>query len=488
MDNLDYTYPRYLIDLPPGLMERAISLVPRLLKEVGFLVDNPRFLSHLAGKKGIHIDGARVYFEKDLVQKYIDTFIARKKEELGKIAKFASPDTEWTVTTEGYSMMIIDVATDQLRPATCQDLRDMIRLANSFGIGGNYMVMPQDIPPLMRTPACFKICFESSENVKPYDYQQPRQVPFLYEMHQVMGRPMDITLTIPSTLCLDAKDLDIFLDVYPLWKKDRKINFVVLDYPMTGITKPITVPGCAAVCFAETLAVHILFNLFDPEIELAVNIEGGLPTDMRHACWAFGSPRAHLYRYLNSRILPNLCSVILDRYSIRNPVHLETSSPAVDQQAVIEKTANGLLGALQGARKFCYVGVLCVDDVYSGTQFVIDLEIVKYIREMIESFDPHPDILNIEGLYEECRDAALGQDTFLSHINTASRCRNILPSSDFFVREKLRPWLEHQTLMKDRAREIALDRIKNYKPFALAENKQKELDKIYNRAEKELAK
>ena len=145
MEDVDYTFPQYRIDLPPGLMEQAVGMVPRLLKEVGFQVNNPRFLSHLAKKKGIQIDGSRVYFEQNLVRKYIDAFIARKKAELETIAKPTSQEKEWTVTTEGYSMMVIDVGTDRLRPATCQDLRDLIHLANSFGVGGNYMVMPQDV-------------------------------------------------------------------------------------------------------------------------------------------------------------------------------------------------------------------------------------------------------------------------------------------------------------------------------------------------------
>ena len=32
-----------------------------------------------------------------------------------------------------------------------EDLRNMIRLTDSFDVGGSYMVMPQDLPPLMRT-------------------------------------------------------------------------------------------------------------------------------------------------------------------------------------------------------------------------------------------------------------------------------------------------------------------------------------------------
>ncbi|MFQ5502919.1 MAG: trimethylamine methyltransferase family protein [Phycisphaerae bacterium] len=462
-------------------MARCVDMAPGLLNEVGFLVGNDRFLAHLEAKPALRIDSGRVFFDKDLTQEYIDAFIAKATAALDDRKPVTIPDA-WSAGTAGYSMMTIDVATEQLREATCQDLRDMISLANASGIGGSYMVMPQDVPPLMRTIACFKICYESSDTIRPYDYQQPEQLPFLYDMHQVMERTMDITITIPAAFSIDAKDLDIFLDYYPMWKKHGDIRFRTLDYPMLGITKPITVPGCAAVCFAETLAVHILFNLFDPEIDMSISVSGGHPTDMRNTCWAFGSPRYHLFRYLNEMILPNLCGQKPAQY-ICSGVRLETASPAIDEQAAMEKMATGLLAAMQGARSFGYAGVLCVDDVYSGTQFIIDLEIIEYIRETIEAFDPHPDIINTNGLYEECKQAATGSDTFISSINTATRFRHILPSSDLMVREKVRSWLGHQKLLKDRAREIALDRIRNAEPFHLPDDKQKELNTIYARAE-----
>lgn len=487
--NLKYEYPGYQIDLPDGIMQQCLDdVVPKLLHEVGFQVGNERFLSHLKGKPGIRIDRGRVFFDTDFVKKNIERFISETSKSMEAHNKKPEPSGDWTVTTNGYSMMTIDVETEKLREATCQDLRDMIKIANSFGIGGYYMVMPQDLPPIMQVIACYKICWGMSENISPYDYQQPEQLPFLYDMHQVMGKPMPLCLVIPTAMTIDPKDLDIFLDYYPVWKKHGNITFGVLDYPMVGISKPITIPGCATMCFAETLAVHMLFKMFDPEIELGISLHGGNATDMRNACWAFGSPRGHLFRFLNTRILPNLCGKKPDHYRISGSVNLETSSSAIDEQAALEKMATGLLAAMQGCRSFRYAGVLCVDDIYSGTQFVIDLEIVKYIREVIESFNPHPDIINIEGLYEECREVALGNDTFISHINTVKRFRNIIPSSDLIVREKVRSWMSHRKLLKDRAREIALERIKNYEPYHLPDEKQRKLDKIYEQAKDKLTK
>lgn len=480
-------YPQYTIELPRGIIEQCTSIAAKTLSEVGMEITHNGFLDKIKDNKAIKINGQRVCFDHGLVKQYIDKFIAEQSENLQKKAQSKQIEKPWNVYTAGFSMMIIDLETEQLREAASEDLRNMIKLANSCGISGSYMVMPQDVEPILQALNCFKICFESSDNIRPYDYQQPEQLPFLYDMHQVVGRKMDIVITIPSTMCIDPKDIDIFMQYYPTWKQNKNdIAFRVLDYPMTAITKPLSVCGCAAMCFAETLGTHILFNLFDPEIELAVSIHGGRPTDLRNACWAFGAPQAHLFRFLDSLIIPNLCNCMPNTYFVNGGVHLETSSPAADEQAAMEKMGCGMLWAMQGARDFIYAGVLCVDDVYSGVQFIIDLEIVDYIRETIEAFDPHPDIISTEGLFEECRDVALGKDTFISSENTLKSFKNVIPSPNLIVREKVRSWMNHRKLIKDRAREIAIEKIRGWKPFSLPADKQKALDNIYSKAVKTL--
>jgi trimethylamine:corrinoid methyltransferase-like protein len=212
-----------------------------------------------------------------------------------------------------------------------------------------------------------------------------------------------------------------------------------------------------------------------------------MPTDMRNACWSFGAPARHLFTYLNSRLGPRLFGYDPELYT-QGIVLLETASGAMDEQAAFEKMAQGLLGALQGARTFYYAGSLCVDDLFSGVQFVMDLEMVSYIRQVVEAFSPHPDIINMDGLYEECRDVALGKDTFISSMNTATRFRNIMPPSGRIVREKLQSWLSHRKLLKDRAKEEALQRIREFEPVSLPDDQQRELDKIYARAEADLLK
>ncbi len=304
-------------------------------------------------------------------------------------------------------------------------------------------------------------------------------------MHRLMGKPMDITFTVPTAMTLDARDLDVFLSVHPRWQAEGGFNWRILDYGMVGITKPCSALGCATMQLAESLAVHMLLKLFDDTVEAPLIMTAGQPTDLRHVCWAFGSPRRHVFSYVNSWLAPALCGLAPEEYVVAG-VLLETASAATDEQAALEKMASGLLGALQGARHFGYAGVLCVDDVFSPTQFVIDVEMVAYLRELIEAFDPHPDLLALDGLYDECREVGLGLDTFLSHPHTARRCRHVMPSSDRLVREKLRSWPAHHRTLKDRARDEAFQRIAECPEFVLEEAKREGLARIYAEAEKAL--
>ncbi|MCE5240439.1 trimethylamine methyltransferase family protein [bacterium] len=511
-------YPQYTPRVTPEMMAEVRQTATRLLAEVGFVVEHERFLDHLRGRPGLRFGGQRVYFDPALSNEYLDRHVADLRRSLlagdraagaatqgEELALAASGSTrqDWTLAIAGYSMALLDPRTDEVREATCDDLRDCIKLARSFGIGGMYPLMPQDVPPLLRTLACFRVCWESADNIEPYDYQQPEQVPFLLDMHRLMGKPMDITFTVPTAMTLDARDLDIFLSVYPLWNgtPDTPVgrgaperptgvsgvpfNWRILDYGMLGITKPCSALGCATMQLAESLAVHMLLKLFDDTVEAPLIMTAGQPTDLRHVCWAFGSPRRHVFSHVNSWLAPALCGLEPEEYVVAG-VLLETASAATDEQAALEKMASGLLGALQGARHFGYAGVLCVDDLFSPTQFVIDVEMVAYLRELIEAFDPPPDLLALDGLYDECREVGLGLDTFLSHPHTARRCRNVMPSSDRLVREKLRSCLAHHRTLKDRARDEALERIAACPEFVLDEARREGLARIYAEAEKAL--
>ena len=480
-----YCYPEYGVDWTPEHVATCRDVAQRLLADVGLAVKHEKFVQAIAKHDGVTVRGDRVRLSRAVTDRYFDAYISGVREKL--LAESAPADPEWSLTSDGYSIAVIDIETDEARPATSKDLRELIRLVNSFGMSGSYPCCPQDVPPFMRSLATFKICWEESDKVRPFDYLDVRQTPFLYEMHRVMGKPFVVNVNIPHCMTVSEHDIETFLMYYPMWKENRDTVswYSICDYPMIGVNRPISATGSVAAYLAQSFGTHTLFQLFDPEIQMVPRLSAGIPVDMHNMCWAFGSPRAHLYDFLNNRVLPALCGLHPDTYCVRSG-GMHTASCAVDARAGMEKTAGALTSAMQGARQFSGAGNLAVDDLFSGVQLVLDVEIFEYVKELIESFHPHPDLMSVDGLYDIIRDVAEGREEFYSHMDTALKVRNLLPVSRRRPSEKLRSWMMHKRNVKERIRDECLERIKNQPPFELAEDKKRELDKIYRAAEKEL--
>ena len=214
-------------------------------------------------------------------------------------------------------------------------------------------------------------------------------------------------------------------------------------------------------------------------------VAAGQPTDLQQMCWAFGNPRMHLYAYLSSQVMPALCGIRPDEYAPTSAT-MFTGSCAVDARSGMEKMATTLSAAMQGVRSFGGAGNLNIDDLFSAAQLVLDVEIFEYVKELIEAFDPHPDIVTTEGVYEVIRDCGVGEDEYYSHMDTAMKVRNLLPVSARRPHEKVRSWMMHKQNLVDRVRDEAKQRIAEQEPWRIDEDRYRALDEIYARAEKDL--
>lgn len=477
-------HPDYHISWTPEVIAKCRDAALQLLEEVGLQVKHEAFVGSIKKHDGVRVSGDRVFLSRELAEKHFDIYLAAQREKL--LGRMESDD-KWAISNNGYSIMVVDIETDEVRDATQRDLRDLIRLLNSFDMKGSYPCCPQDLPPLMRALATFKICWEESENIRPFDYLDPRQTPFLYEMHKVMGKPLTINVNIAQTMSVSEEDIEAFMRWYPIWEKNKSeiAWYSICDYPMIGVNRPITATGSVTAYLAQSYGAHTMFQLFDPEINMAPRMSAGMPVDLKNMCWAWGSPKMHLYHFLNDTIMPALCGIPIDSYRCKSGF-MCTSSCAVDARSGMEKMATGLTAALQGARSFSGAGNLAVDDLFSGVQLLLDVEIFEYIKETVESFSPHADLMSPDGLFDVIRDCAVGGDEFYAHPDTASKVRTLLPVSNRRPHQKLRSWMMDKKNIKDRLREECRERIRNQEPFQLDTARKQALEKIYSNAEKEL--
>jgi trimethylamine:corrinoid methyltransferase-like protein len=481
------TYPQYGIDFDDKAMDAVADAAVRLLTETGLQVTYDPFMHRIRGKAGYSVSGDRVRLEKSLVLRHIEEFRSARRAAYEKAAKATPAPQEWKASCGGFSLDVIDMDTDEIRPATCKDLAELTRLADSYGMGGPNIVQPQDAPPMMRDIAACKGSFENGQNFITNCHSHPRQTPYLVEMFKVVSKPFPVLIISVPPLRIAPESLEELLCVYDGFRADIEAGRIVIQpmiYNIPGVSGPVTAAGAMALSFIEHVGAHILLDFFDERIALSIGCGGAMPADLRNACYAFGSPRKHLFHYLSSRWPQRFSGITPPSYR-PGGAGLTTNSCQMDEQAGLEKMAAALTLALQGARSFSNVGNLCVDDLFSGVQLVIDMETVAYIRELVESFQPSPEVASMDGIYQAILDVANGKDMFLSHETTVSMFRKIMPSSPLFHREKLRSWQYHRTTVKERAKEIAKERIKSH-AFRRSDDQLRDLARIYAAAEREL--
>ncbi|NQU76279.1 MAG: trimethylamine methyltransferase family protein, partial [Planctomycetes bacterium] len=479
------TYPQYSVDLDAATMDTIAGVAIKLLTEVGLIVSHEPFMARMQWKTGLVMRGERVCFERALVKESLAAWRRTRRERYEKAAKqdAAASKREWKVLSGGFSMDVIDIDTDAVRPATCKDLAELTRLADSYDMGGPNIVQPQDVRPIMRDMAACRGSFENGRNFITSCHSASSQTPYLVDMFKVAGQTFPALMITAPPMRVAPESLEELLYLVDHRWDDIEAGHVRLEpmiYNAPGVSGPITVSGCKGLAFTEGLGMHILLKLFDERINLPIGAGIWHPCDLRHANYAHGSPRAHLFRYLNHRWMPAMCGFVTDTYQTPNG-SLSTSSCQLDEQAGLEKMATALMSALQGARTFSGAGNLCVDDLFSAVQLVLDVELVEYIRELVESFDPAPEITSMDGMYDAIVGVVNGKDMFMSHETTVRMFRDFMPSSNILHREKLRSWQSHGKTARDHAREVARERIRTHE-FRLNDDQLKELARLYEKA------
>jgi trimethylamine:corrinoid methyltransferase-like protein len=483
-------YPQYGIDFEDRAMDEIAESAVVLLADRGMEITYVPFRERLRGKAGYTLKGDCVCLDRALVRRHVDEYRTTRRVAYEKAAQAASAAAAkpWRVGCGGFSLDVIDMDTDEVRPATCRDLAELTRLADSYGLRGANVVQPQDVPPMLRDVAACRGSFENGEDFITSCHSHPAQTPYIVDMFKAVGKKYPLLIISVPPLRMAPESLEELLYVYDNRWSDVQAGHIQIEpmmYNIPGVCGPVTLAGCLGLAFTEHIGAHILLELFDERIQLRIAYGSIHPADLRSACYAFGTPRTHLFKYLYTRWGERLCGFRNPAYHAGSAV-LGTSSCRVDEQAGLEKMASALTGALQGARIFSNAGNLCVDDLMSGVQLVIDMEIVAYIRELIESFEPAPDIVSMDGIRQAILDVAEGRDMFLSHATTAAMFRNIMPSSDLLQREKLRTWQAHQVSVKERARAVARERIRQH-AFRRPPEQLRELQRIYAAAEAGLA-
>jgi len=453
---------RITYSLAGGLQDHQIHHMHekalQLAEEVGLQVTHDGVLKLLEGWSGVTIHGDRVHFSAELMDECWRNWSCPYP-----------PSPDWTMISGGMMLVVVDLKTGHTRHPTYQDLKDLARLGDSYGMTCAPSVYPMDLPQPVWEIAMFKGLWENAEHTISGLYEMvPRStIPSaecIYEMAQVVDKPFSLGLWIISPFKVDTSTLDIILRFL-----DRKVPLFVGTMPVTGLTAPISLVGAYLQSMAEVLAGFALLKLLShgsPVFFGGKEVFRAYTADMKFAAQVFSSPED---------ILITLMQRDLNRFYGLPMVakSLNTTSKEPDARAAVERALHTMAAAMAGARVFVNAGQLY--NMSSAEQLVIDYEIVQQAKRVVEGFEFSEEALAYDAI---CSVVQQGQD-FLTHDMTLRNFRRLIWQPEAFDRTGINLWETDPVSFRQRVQKIARKRIDTHQ-FHLERPVQEELDRIYD--------
>jgi trimethylamine:corrinoid methyltransferase-like protein len=251
--------------------------------------------------------------------------------------------------------------------------------------------------------------------------------------------------------------------------------------PMFGVTCPHNLHTALAQSLAERLADDLVGCILTPKYKYGANSGPSMvrvePFDMQFGPIVFGSPEWTLLNMVVRQLQEYWTGIKCYGGSFRS------TSKYPDEQAATERTACVLWQAMQGARSFGAVGQLSVDEVFSPQQAMFDYEILGYVERMTKGLDYDTDVDPIELLKE-----GMGSENYMTSELTSTKFKDFYYFPEIFKHWNVGNWSSKGSpKILDDAWKKAQKMIKeaSFKP---TEAQEKEVNRIYKRAEENLLK
>jgi trimethylamine--corrinoid protein Co-methyltransferase len=445
------------------LHESALQVIERTGVELGV----PELRERISGMPGVRLDGTRVHIAPELIAEHVPTGLADQTD--------TDPGDEFSIDIlTGFAFQDLDIATGRLRPMTAEACVRTARLVDALhdrGVRGGTPGLPQDVPPALREIAAYRIGCENSRTAAHVGVTSDRGAEIIYEMSQVMGMPFGLPVFVLSPLRIEGQSIEMALR---FMDEGRDVDAMVTGMPLLGVTAPLALPGAFVEHIATVLTAYVLFRLIGHGGRLSFHFSV-YPFDMKYGTIAYGTPR---------HILADLLGAQINRYygvSARTCKAFHTNACAPDAHSMMQRAAFATAAALRGARNFTFGGMLGIDKIFSAEQLLIDLEIVGYVRHLVRGFAFEEDAFGVAAL----DDVGPGGD-FLMHESTLAGFRDLWVSDLFDNRSPEQREQSPGPRIRERIAERVEALIASHS-FALDPAVQRELDRLYESARRELA-
>ena len=458
----------------------------RILEDVGMRITSHEALSYLAGF-GCQVDrdSQVARFPQSVTQGAVDRMradfadparIPRKMAVRYSQVYFSTMPhqvhVDFTANTGGFCVFVYDLD-GRRRPASLQDVRDSLRLADALP-NVDLMGLPvsaQEVPHPMRPVVMAAELVKHTHKLGGIETFDRLDVAYIGRIAEVVAGSPEALRREPilvgygearSPLCLDANMAEIIIE-YVKQGLPQSLDTM----PNGGATAPVTSAGVLALGVAETLGGLALGYAVDPAAIMTIDVTPGL-ADMRTMIFPYaGVDRMPL---LAARV-----QMLGEYYGCPGGVHggkTDACYPGV--QAGVEKVASMLFPLLAGATGIGTMGHLENALTYSPQQLVIDDEIAGAVRRMLRGFEVTPETIALDVIKE----VGIG-GSYIQHPHTAAHFRDELFLSSLFERlDWQSAWSQEARGMEERARARAAEFMNREAEPVLTREQEQAIDEI----------
>ena len=386
----------------------------------------------------------------------------------------------FSVNAGGFCALIYDLEGNR-RYATLKDVHDSFKLVNALD-EITYAGLPcsdQDTPYPLRPVRMAAELVKYTTKIGGVEAWNAQDVAYLEEIAIVVRGSREHLHQAPclvgygesrSPLALDENMAAIFIEYVK-----RGFPQSLDCMPSAGTTAPATGAGTLVVGLAETLAGLVLGYAVRRDAVLSLDFTGGY-CDMHSL----------LFPYASADRLPLLggwVQMLKDFYGITAGVHGgKTDACEPGFQAGMEKALTALFPLLCGASGIGTIGQLECGNTFSPLQLVLDAEVVRYVRRVLQGFEVNRETLGLEVIQRVGHEG-----NFIAEPHTAEHFQREFWLSDLTECLGWETWSAKKIKgMQNLARERALQILENPLEPVLDEHQIAEIDRIVAHAEKSL--
>ena len=413
--------------------------VLELLKSNGFKIESERHLKMLQ-KAGATVDYANstINFQDEELKSTCDKM--KEFRPAGSQPPIVEDKTTNSFHLSGGGNKYRDFETGEIRGATKEDIIAMAHLAEGLDnisyIAAPMLLMDKDIPAILEPLVTMTILAKhTSVPVQMAIPTHPSQIKYHKLLGEAVERHRGYKFHMHNQECpqcpmsMTERAIDQHLERV----KHGCETLMMIPMPVAGMTAPVTMAGLVVVAAAEMIGSLTIINLLCPEVNLAGVISVGI-LNMKNASVSCINSRATL---ANMAVLDFFHRQIGCEIDILT-CYRETNQPGI--QASME------FGSLMERFYSVYgepyvdIGSLANGNLFCPVQAVLDIEILKRIREFYAGFNFSEEELALDMI----NDIGFDGNVAMTHPHTLKHMRDQESWSSFW-REGVSP-LEQQDI------------------------------------------